>query len=79
MHQKERVIENRLRLVRNYSSDWDQWYEQLLKKRSRLSDRSPYDCGRSHCGVCHYEKVFYKKGRHNEKRKVIQEELLHVA
>ncbi|KKN81595.1 hypothetical protein LCGC14_0318640 [marine sediment metagenome] len=77
-HQKERVIENRLRLVRDLSQD-DDWYEQLLEKRSRLSAHSPYDCGKTRCQICHFGKVFYRKGRHNERWKATQEELLHVA
>jgi hypothetical protein len=51
----------------------------LLKKKSKLAKKSPYDCGRSHCGVCHYEKVFYRKGRHNERRKAIRDQLDSVA
>lgn len=78
-HQTQRVIENRLRLVKNMSQEWDDWYNLLLKKRNDLSNRSPYDCGNSRCGTCHFEKIFYRKGRHNENRRAIQEEFKHIA
>ncbi len=78
-YQTQRVIEGRLRLVRNYSQDWESWYEMLLKKRSKLAHRSPYDCGKTRCQICHFEKVWHRKDRYNEYWKAIQEELRHAV
>jgi len=50
-HQTQRIINNRLHLL------WlmrDERYSTL--ERGRLAKKSPYDCGKTRCGVCHPEK-----------------------
>jgi hypothetical protein len=56
--QRERIITNRGRLVRNNQPNRD-----LSKKQnpSLFSKKKPYDCGKSGCRLCHYEKVLHPK------------------
>jgi hypothetical protein len=37
--------------------------------------RKPYDCGRTRCGCCHFEKFYVPKARHTAKRRAIEENL----
>lgn len=51
----ERIIENRLRFLRDMGSDG--LYRKYLEERHRLAKRHPWDCGHSRCWICHFEKL----------------------
>lgn len=40
-----------------------------------MRKRAPFDCGRPRCGVCHGDKFFSSKARHNKKLAAIRYEL----
>ena len=40
-----------------------------------LRKRRPFGCGRSRCGLCHFEKCYVPKARANKKRAAIAYEL----
>ena len=79
LYQAQRHIERGLRQVRQTSAEWGDWYEMLLKKKTKLAKRSPYDCGKTRCRLCHYEKVWYRKARETERRKAIQDQIESAA
>lgn len=54
--QRERVINNRKRLMRD--TDLQHKHED---QSNRYNKRHPYDCGKSGCLVCHSEKAFHEK------------------
>lgn len=40
-----------------------------------LRKKKPHDCGNPKCMVCHFDKYYYHKARHNKKIKAIRENL----
>lgn len=56
--QKERVIKNRLRLVRDAFPDMIQTYEN---KKNYLGTHDPFDCGKANCQLCRYHKKDFDK------------------
>lgn len=50
--QRERVIKNRKRLMRDTGLQ-----HQKMHQDGRYVKRHPYDCGRADCGVCHPHKL----------------------
>lgn len=51
----ERVIRNRLRFLKSFGPD--AWYDLNVREPHRLAKKHPWDCGRTQCHICHYEKV----------------------
>jgi hypothetical protein len=50
-HQTQRIIENRRRLLWRMQDD-----RYFTLEKGRFAKKSPYDCGRTRCGICHPEK-----------------------
>lgn len=63
----EAVIARRLRFLKGFGPD--AWYELNASQPHRLAKKHPWDCGKTQCHICHYEKVLglgekkYKGGR----------------
>jgi len=63
----KKVIHKRLKLLKTLEkpslkdSNGETYYERMKKEPGRLRDKHPYDCGKSNCLCCHYEKVLSKK------------------
>jgi hypothetical protein len=51
----ERIIRNRLRFLRIMGPD--EWYRKNLEEPHRLAKKHPWDCGKSKCWLCHFEKL----------------------
>lgn len=66
----ETVIRARLRQIKQLYGN-GQYYEQLLERRHSLAKRKPFDCGRSHCMICHPEKFL---GRQKAKYRIPKDE-----
>lgn len=54
--QKERVIKNRKRLMKDTDL-----HHRNEHQDNRYNKRHPYDCGNPQCLICHREKVFGEK------------------
>jgi len=48
------VIRKRLRLLKQIDPNY---YKSVKDKPNRFSKRHPFDCGRTKCCVCHFEKA----------------------
>lgn len=61
--QRERVIANRLREIKNSKNDSykSTSYYNFKSQHGGLAKRKPFDCGTARCGVCHSEKVIGKE------------------
>lgn len=68
--QRERIIKNRTRTIKNkeanrcYDSRW-------TPNPSLFSKKKPYDCGKSGCRLCHYEKILYPKRRRLSQKRML--------
>ena len=65
-HHDKRVIENRLKLLREHDNNRPDvtgktYYEHMVEAPNKLSKRHPYDCGNPKCFCCHSEKIMHKK------------------
>lgn len=56
--QRERIITNRGRLVRNNEPNG---IHSWKPNPSLFSKKKPYDCGKAGCRLCHYEKIVHPK------------------
>lgn len=54
--QDKRVIENRMRFLKDSGTSTDR-IESFKKKKNKLAVHHPNDCGRTDCGVCHPQKM----------------------
>lgn len=57
-NQKERVVNNRLREMRDMGIAKEEW--RVIKEPHRMEKQHPLDCGKAGCLLCHYEKILFK-------------------
>ena len=57
----DRIIQNRLRFLKGFGPD--EWYELNAAEPHRLAKKHPWDCGRTKCLVCHFEKIYGLGGK----------------
>jgi len=66
-HHSERVINNRIKLLKNVDPDWT----QLINVPHKLSKRKPFDCCKSRCPLCHSHKYYDKKDKAKYRNKIV--------
>jgi hypothetical protein len=63
-----RIIKNRLKLLKQIEPVRSSYFDKMLKESGRLRKRHPFDCGKTRCYLCHSEKQVYNKRRRREFR-----------
>lgn len=66
-HSEAALFERRQKFAAHYYTSRNQL--------GRWRKRNPLDCGRVRCGICHGDKFYAPKARHNNKLAAIQYEL----
>lgn len=69
--QDERVVENRIRFVKDAYRGWPdgRMAEEFIEKgKGRWKNHHPFDCGKPQCRCCHYEKYVKPELSHKDQR-----------
>lgn len=56
-HNNERIINNRIKLARQFESFVNN------VPRGKFRKRAPFDCGKTRCFICHSEKLLKKNNK----------------
>lgn len=62
IHQKERVIKNRIRLVKESQPSASNGLA-CVRYRQQLAIRHPYDCGKTDCKLCRKDRKEVKRNK----------------